>query len=88
MVAATVAGSSCSQTCNANQPVVTEDVLGSLVPLDVPTDLRLPEVRIRLWQRAVHRTPMPKAPVDEHGNTGWTENDVRRSPEAGKRPGV
>ena len=55
-------GSSCSHTCNTDQP---KGVLLSIA-FDVALKLAPPPVTIVLWGNAVVRTRVPEAPVNEY----------------------
>lgn len=59
-------------------PQRAENCVDFLIPFAIPGDLRRPEFGACLRHRAVFRTAMPEASVDENSNFGRRKRNVRR----------
>jgi hypothetical protein len=56
--------------------MVDEDLIRLRVPLFVAGDLRAPKLRVPRRGTVVLRAAMPKAPVDENGNTCGSKDEI------------
>lgn len=61
---------------------------GFRVPLPVPLHFRRPELGIGSSARVMLRAPVPEASVDEDGDSGGSEQDVRATVQSGDGAGV
>jgi hypothetical protein len=53
-----------------------KQLVGFPIAFDIARDLALPIARVRCGELPVVRTPMPKAPIDEDGESRAPEDDV------------
>jgi hypothetical protein len=73
---------------NRHPTGTSETIVGIDITAPVLLNFRPPPVGVRLWPGSVRWAAMPEAPIDEHGNPGLREHQVRFPPNPWNRPTV